>query len=71
MLAKGVVCAGGSDSPVEPLSPLLGMHDAIFRSNRRRLQAAAAADAISAPTSAGKGDEKVEEEEREAEEKGD
>lgn len=29
--AAGIVCAGGSDAPIEPLSPLLGMHAAVTR----------------------------------------
>ncbi|APC49252.1 hydrolase [Virgibacillus halodenitrificans] len=29
--ASGVICAGGSDSPVEPLNPLLGIHAAVTR----------------------------------------
>ncbi|MYL60111.1 amidohydrolase family protein, partial [Virgibacillus halodenitrificans] len=28
---SGVICAGGSDSPVEPLNPLLGIHAAVTR----------------------------------------
>ncbi|WP_151735417.1 amidohydrolase ['Paenibacillus yunnanensis' Narsing Rao et al. 2020] len=31
LLQAGVVCAGGSDAPIEPLSPLLGLHAAITR----------------------------------------
>jgi len=34
LLQEGIVVAGGSDAPVEPCSPLLGMHDAIFRTAR-------------------------------------
>lgn len=34
MLEKGIVVAGGSDAPIESASPLLGMHDAIFRKNK-------------------------------------
>lgn len=33
MLARGLYLAGGSDCPVEPLDPLLGMHAAITRTN--------------------------------------
>src|SRR5690625_902354 len=31
LLDAGVVCAGGSDSPVEPVDPLLGIHAAVTR----------------------------------------
>ena len=31
MLEKGIMCAGGSDAPVEPLEPLLGIHAAVAR----------------------------------------
>jgi predicted amidohydrolase YtcJ len=31
LLEKGIPCAGGSDAPVEAPTPLIGMHDAIFR----------------------------------------
>ncbi|WP_231584324.1 amidohydrolase [Paenibacillus dauci] len=31
MLDAGVVCAGGSDAPIEPLNPLLGLHAAVTR----------------------------------------
>ncbi|WP_310549759.1 amidohydrolase [Paenibacillus glufosinatiresistens] len=31
LLEAGVVCAGGSDAPIEPVSPFLGMHAAITR----------------------------------------
>lgn len=31
LLTKGVLCAGGSDAPVEPLDPLLGIHAAVTR----------------------------------------
>lgn len=33
MLARGLTLAGGSDCPVEPLDPLLGLHAAITRTN--------------------------------------
>ncbi|NLG86909.1 MAG: amidohydrolase [Firmicutes bacterium] len=33
MLARGIHLAGGSDCPVEPLDPLLGMHAALTRTN--------------------------------------
>ncbi|MBV7506606.1 amidohydrolase [Bacillus sp. sid0103] len=31
LLDSGVVCAGGSDAPVEPVDPLLGIHAAVTR----------------------------------------
>ena len=31
MLREGLVCAGGSDAPIEPMDPLLGIHAAITR----------------------------------------
>lgn len=31
MLEKGILCAGGSDAPIEPLEPLLGIHAAVTR----------------------------------------
>ncbi|MHA6253328.1 amidohydrolase [Oceanobacillus sp. CAU 1775] len=31
LLDAGIICAGGSDAPVEPVSPLLGIHAAITR----------------------------------------
>lgn len=31
LLSAGVVCAGGSDAPIEPLSPWLGLHAAVTR----------------------------------------
>ncbi|MGG4493568.1 amidohydrolase [Brevibacillus reuszeri] len=31
MLNAGIMCAGGSDAPVEPLEPLLGIHAAVSR----------------------------------------
>ncbi|WP_010096897.1 amidohydrolase [Ornithinibacillus scapharcae] len=31
LLDNGVICAGGSDSPVEPVDPLLGIHAAVTR----------------------------------------
>lgn len=31
LMNAGVVCAGGSDSPVEPVDPLLGIHAAVTR----------------------------------------
>ncbi|MGZ4161770.1 MAG: amidohydrolase [Neobacillus sp.] len=32
LLSSGVLCAGGSDAPVEPVDPLLGIHAAVTRS---------------------------------------
>lgn len=31
LLSAGVLCAGGSDAPVEPVNPLLGIHAAVAR----------------------------------------
>lgn len=31
MIDAGVICAGGSDAPIEPLNPLLGLHAAVTR----------------------------------------
>lgn len=31
MLSAGVICAGGSDAPIEPFDPLLGLHAAVTR----------------------------------------
>ena len=31
LLQAGVLCAGGSDAPIEPLNPLLGIHSAVTR----------------------------------------
>ncbi|MDP4157442.1 MAG: amidohydrolase family protein, partial [Bacillota bacterium] len=31
LLSSGVLCAGGSDAPVEPVDPLLGIHAAVTR----------------------------------------
>ena len=31
MMDAGIICAGGSDSPVEPVDPLLGIHAAVTR----------------------------------------
>lgn len=31
LLTSGVLCAGGSDAPVEPIDPLLGIHAAVTR----------------------------------------
>jgi predicted amidohydrolase YtcJ len=31
LLTNGVICAGGSDAPVEPVDPLLGIHAAVTR----------------------------------------
>lgn len=31
LLSNGIICAGGSDAPVEPVDPLLGIHAAVTR----------------------------------------
>lgn len=31
MMDQGIICAGGSDAPVEPIDPLLGIHAAVTR----------------------------------------
>ncbi|NGZ74113.1 amidohydrolase [Saccharibacillus alkalitolerans] len=31
LISAGIVCAGGSDAPIEPLNPLLGLHAAVTR----------------------------------------
>ncbi|MFC0270307.1 amidohydrolase [Metabacillus herbersteinensis] len=31
LLEKGIACAGGSDAPIEPVDPLLGIHAAVTR----------------------------------------
>src|SRR5690625_7280831 len=33
LIESGVICAGGSDAPVEPIDPLLGIHAAITRTH--------------------------------------
>lgn len=33
LLDEGVPCAGGSDAPIEPVNPLLGIHAAVTRTN--------------------------------------
>ncbi len=33
LLEEGVPCAGGSDAPIEPANPLLGIHAAVTRTN--------------------------------------
>ncbi len=33
LLQNGLSCAGGSDAPIEPLNPLLGIHAAVTRTN--------------------------------------
>ncbi|WP_313799528.1 amidohydrolase [Cytobacillus sp.] len=33
LLTEGLPCAGGSDAPIEPLNPLLGIHAAVTRTN--------------------------------------
>ncbi|MEK4029510.1 amidohydrolase [Pseudobacillus sp. FSL P4-0506] len=37
LLTAGVVCAGGSDAPVEPVDPLLGIHAAVTRRDPAQL----------------------------------
>jgi predicted amidohydrolase YtcJ len=34
LMKEGVIVAGGSDAPIETCSPLVGLHDAIFRASR-------------------------------------
>ena len=34
----GIVCAGGSDAPIESPQPLLGIYDCIFRPAGNRLE---------------------------------
>ena len=36
MSVPGLVCAGGSDAPVETPEPLVGIYDAIYRPNGER-----------------------------------
>src|SRR5699024_8804831 len=31
MIKAGILCAGGSDAPIEPVDPLLGIHAAVTR----------------------------------------
>lgn len=31
LMSRGVICAGGSDAPVEPVDPILGIHGAVTR----------------------------------------
>jgi predicted amidohydrolase YtcJ len=31
MMERGIICAAGSDTPVEPIDPLLGIHAAVTR----------------------------------------
>ncbi|PPA71647.1 amidohydrolase [Jeotgalibacillus proteolyticus] len=33
LIERGIACAGGSDAPIEPLGPLLGIHAAVTRRN--------------------------------------
>jgi predicted amidohydrolase YtcJ len=33
LLGEGIHCAGGSDAPIEPINPLLGIHAAVTRTN--------------------------------------
>jgi len=34
MLQNGILCAGGSDAPIEPVEPLLGIHAAVTRKRK-------------------------------------
>jgi predicted amidohydrolase YtcJ len=38
LLSEGVLCAGGSDTPVEPVDPLLGIHAAVTRKTPGHLE---------------------------------
>ena len=38
LLSNGVICAGGSDAPVEPVDPLLGIHAAVTRKTPGKLE---------------------------------
>jgi predicted amidohydrolase YtcJ len=38
LLSNGVFCAGGSDAPIEPVDPLLGIHAAVTRKTPGKLQ---------------------------------
>ncbi|WP_172250222.1 amidohydrolase [Saccharibacillus deserti] len=40
MIDAGIVCAGGSDAPIEPLNPLLGLHAAVARRRPDRAEPA-------------------------------
>ncbi len=31
LMSKGILCAGGSDAPIEPVDPLLGIQSAVLR----------------------------------------
>lgn len=37
LIEAGVLCAGGSDSPIEPLDPILGIHAAVTRKKPREI----------------------------------
>lgn len=38
LLKSGVICSGGSDAPVEPINPLLGIHAAVTRKSPNKLK---------------------------------
>jgi predicted amidohydrolase YtcJ len=38
LLSNGVICAGGSDAPVEPVDPLLGIHAAVTRKTPGKIE---------------------------------
>ncbi len=40
LIQAGVICAGGSDAPIEPLDPLLGIHAAVTRRHPQRMEPA-------------------------------
>lgn len=35
LLSKGLLCAGGSDAPIEPADPLLGIQSAVLRTSKQ------------------------------------
>ncbi|MEC1777128.1 amidohydrolase [Bacillus mojavensis] len=35
LISKGILCAGGSDAPIEPVEPLLGIQSAVLRTSSR------------------------------------
>ncbi|WP_322922571.1 amidohydrolase [Paenibacillus campi] len=41
LMQAGIVCAGGSDAPIEPLDPLLGIHAAVTRRHPQQSEPAA------------------------------
>jgi predicted amidohydrolase YtcJ len=38
LLSNGVICAGGSDAPVEPVDPMLGIHAAVTRKTPGKIE---------------------------------